>query len=57
MGRPLEYGRLHPLGEGEAKALTVADDARAKAMRLASAEFLKRIDAEHRRAGRVTAFS
>lgn len=52
MGRPFDYGRLPPLGEGEARSLTAADRARETAMHFANIEFLNRLRAEHERAGR-----
>lgn len=51
-GRTLSYYLRNTLPDNEAKALTVADAAREKAMHFANIEFLTRLRAEHQRAGR-----
>ncbi len=54
-GKPTNYQHRRPLLAGEIRAVTVADNARAKAMHYANIEFLNRLRAEHERAGRRVA--
>jgi hypothetical protein len=54
MGRPTNYARFN-LNEGQVRAQTIAEARYKKSMHLSSVEFLKRLRAEHERAGRYVA--
>jgi hypothetical protein len=55
MGRPVDYYQRNVLGAREAQIITQVDKARRLSMELSNTEFLKRIRAEHERAGRYVA--